>query len=85
MCFRNIAFCSLRHPLANLKEMSKTPSLPGSTGPRVLAARRTIESVRLGMRAFKVSSKAGFGMDSVPEFLNVQLAPTRETQVEASL
>jgi hydrogenase nickel incorporation protein HypB len=49
------------------------------------AARRNIESVRPGMRVFEVSSKTGFGMDHVLDFLNVQLALTRETQVEASL
>jgi hydrogenase nickel incorporation protein HypB len=49
------------------------------------AARRNIESVRPGMQVFEVSSKTGFGMDRVLDFLNVQLALTRETQVEAPL
>jgi hydrogenase nickel incorporation protein HypB len=49
------------------------------------AARRNIESVRPGMRVFEVSSKTGVGMGSVLEFLRVQLALTRDTQVEATL
>jgi hydrogenase nickel incorporation protein HypB len=49
------------------------------------AARRNIESVRPGMQVFEVSSKTGFGIDRVLDFLNVQLALTRETQVEALL
>ncbi len=49
------------------------------------AARRNIESVRPGMRVFEVSSKTGVGMDLVLEFLKVQLALARDTQVEATL
>jgi hydrogenase nickel incorporation protein HypB len=48
-------------------------------------ARRNIESVRPGMRVFEVSSKTGVGMDLVLKFLWVQLALTRDTQVEATL
>jgi hydrogenase nickel incorporation protein HypB len=50
----------------------------------VLAARRNIESVRPEMRVFEVSSKTGLGMDRTLDFLNVQLALSRETQVEAT-
>jgi hydrogenase nickel incorporation protein HypB len=49
----------------------------------VSTARRNIQSVRPGMCTFEVSSKTGFGMEGVFEFLQSQCESSRETQVEA--
>jgi hypothetical protein len=57
-------------------EMSKTLGLGGASYYRECSS---------GMPVFEVSSKTGFGADSVLDFLSVQLALTHETQVEASL
>ena len=43
----------------------------------IAAARRSIESVRPGMKIFEVSSKTGSGMDEVFSFLCAQLAPSQ--------
>ncbi|WP_433973527.1 hypothetical protein [Tunturiibacter lichenicola] len=56
--------------------MSKTLGLGGASYYRECSS---------GMPVFEVSSKTGFGADSVLDFLSVQLALTHETQVEASL
>jgi hydrogenase nickel incorporation protein HypB len=50
----------------------------------LVAARRNIESVRPGMKVFEVSSKTGLGMQQVLDFLHIQRARSRETQVEAT-
>jgi hydrogenase nickel incorporation protein HypB len=49
------------------------------------AARRTIESVRPGMRVFGVSSKTGVGIDHMMKFLKVQRSLAGEGQFEATL
>lgn len=43
------------------------------------AARKSIESVRPGMRIFRLSAKTGEGMDSYLQFLSEQLAERRTT------
>jgi hydrogenase nickel incorporation protein HypB len=49
------------------------------------AARCNIESVRPGMQIFEVSSKTGFGMDNILNFLQAKHTGSRETPVEAIL
>jgi hydrogenase nickel incorporation protein HypB len=51
----------------------------------VAAARRNIQTVRPGMRVFEVSAKTGLGMDVLFDYLQQQVARSREARAEATV
>jgi hydrogenase nickel incorporation protein HypB len=51
----------------------------------VAAARRNIQTVRPGMRVFEISAKTGLGMDVLFDYLQQQVARSREARAEATV